>query len=190
MIQAAVPPQQMRDLNYKAQTRGRKIKPSGIGACEGEISPNARSRIPREPTGHAPHPNKPRKERVGHPPMEWEGKRRNGEKGHVVSKEGIQPDPKVTEKVLNWPHPTTPTETRTSAIYSKTCRLIALSISPSTFLHGCPPTATLGNSDEDDSGPWERDGLGGADGIPRVARGRGCHPNPPKTSLQDHTPPS
>ncbi|KAK3541741.1 hypothetical protein QTP86_002102 [Hemibagrus guttatus] len=159
MIQAAVPPQQMRDLNYKAQTRGRKIKPSGIGACEGEISPNARSRIPREPTGHAPHPNKPRKERVGHPPMEWEGKRRNGEKGHVVSKEGIQPDPKVTEKVLNWPHPTTPTE-------------------------------TLGNSDEDDSGPWERDGLGGADGIPRVARGRGCHPNPPKTSLQDHTPPS
>ncbi|KAK3564554.1 hypothetical protein QTP86_022796 [Hemibagrus guttatus] len=47
----------------------------------------------------------------------------------------------------------------------------------------------LGNGDEDDHGPWERDGLGGADGIPRVARGQGCHPDPPKTSLQDHTPP-
>lgn len=32
--------------------------------------------------------------------------------GHVVSKDGIQPDPKVTEKVLNWPRPTTPTEVR------------------------------------------------------------------------------
>ncbi|KAK3506455.1 hypothetical protein QTP70_000622 [Hemibagrus guttatus] len=42
---------------------------------------------------------------------------------------------------------------------------------------------TLGNGDEDDHGPWERDGLGGTDGISRVARGRGCHPDPPKTSL-------
>ncbi|KAK3548963.1 hypothetical protein QTP70_022659 [Hemibagrus guttatus] len=49
---------------------------------------------------------------------------------------------------------------------------------------------TLGNGDEDDRGPWEQDSLGGTDGIPRVARGQGCHPDPPKTSLQDHTPPS
>lgn len=32
--------------------------------------------------------------------------------GHIVSKDGIKPDPKVTDKVLNWPRPTTPTEMR------------------------------------------------------------------------------
>ncbi|KAK3569695.1 hypothetical protein QTP86_002606 [Hemibagrus guttatus] len=54
----------------------------------------------------------------------------------------------------------------------------------------CYHLRTLGNGDEDDRGPWEQDSLGGTDGIPRVARGQGCHPDPPKTSLQDHTPPS
>ncbi len=32
--------------------------------------------------------------------------------GHVVLKDGIQPDTKVTEKVLNWPRPTMPREVR------------------------------------------------------------------------------
>ena len=32
--------------------------------------------------------------------------------GHIVSKEGLQPDPAKIEKVLNWPRPNTPEEVR------------------------------------------------------------------------------
>ena len=32
--------------------------------------------------------------------------------GHIVSKEGLQPDPMKIEKVLNWPRPTSPEEIR------------------------------------------------------------------------------
>jgi len=32
--------------------------------------------------------------------------------GHIVSKDGIEPDPTKIEKVTNWPRPTTPEEVR------------------------------------------------------------------------------
>jgi hypothetical protein len=32
--------------------------------------------------------------------------------GHIVSKDGIEPDPTKIEKVTNWPHPSTPEEVR------------------------------------------------------------------------------
>ncbi len=32
--------------------------------------------------------------------------------GHVVSRKGLQPDPKNTEKVLSWPVPRSPSEVR------------------------------------------------------------------------------
>ena len=79
--------------------------------------------------------------------------------GHIVSEHGIETDPGKTEKVLNWPKPTTPEEVRQFigfvGYYRRFIPNFSQTSRPLTLLMPTPRSTNKRKSKQQDKAKWK-----------------------------------